>query len=379
MNLENIRKEIDEVDSQLVGLYKKRTGLVTEVAQYKKENNLPVLDSNREKILLEKVSHLAGEDFSDDIKALFSLLMDLSKTRQIKLLNTVSQTAEKINNAVKNTPSLFPEKSTVACQGSSGAYSNIAAEKIFKQPTIMNFSTFDDVFKAVESGLCKYGVLPLENSTAGSVNKIYDLMLNHNFNIVRSTRIIAGHSLLAKQGVKLTDIKEVYSHEQAINQCADYLKDLNVKITSCENTAKAAEYVASSGRTDIAAICSKSCAEIYNLNSLADNIQDNANNYTRFICISKNPEIYPGADRTSIMFSTKHEPGSLYKIISKFNALNINILKLESRPIPDRDFEFMFYIDFNTSVYSDNLTLLLTSVENEVESFRYLGSYSEVL
>jgi len=236
------------------------------------------------------------------------------------------------------------------------------------------------VFSSIEQGLCRYGVIPLENSTAGSVNQVYDLMMKHHFWVVRSVRLKVDHNLLAPRGVKLSDVKEIFSHEQAISQCADFLAKLpGVKVTACENTAAAAKKVAESGRTDWAALASRACAELYGLDCLAEAVQDQGNNYTRFICISKNLEIYPGADRTSLMMVLAHKPGSLYKVLSRFNALGINLNKLESRPIPERNFEFMFYFDLDTPVYSPQFIQLMGELDSLCESFSYLGSYSEVV
>ena len=176
-------------------------------------------------------------------------------------------------------------------------------------------------------------------------------------------------------------MKEIFSHEQAIGQCAQFLKTLGpeVKLTVCENTAMAAKLVAQSERRDVAAICSRNCMELYGLKCLRSAIQDSGNNYTRFICISKNLEIYPGADRTSIMLATAHKPGALYKLLARFYALGINITKLESRPIPDRDFEFMFYFDLETSIYSQEFVQIICELSASCEEFTYLGSYSEVV
>ena len=268
----------------------------------------------------------------------------------------------------------------MACQGIEGAYSQMACDSIFKSPTILYFDTFDHVFKAVESGMCQYGILPIENSTAGSVNAIYDLMIQHNFSIVRSVRLKVSHNLLAKHGTKLGDIREVFSHEQVISQCADYLAGMkNIKVTMVENTAVAARMVAQSDRTDVAAISSRFCGEEYGLNLVQTNVQDQDNNYTRFICISKIPEIYPGADRTSLMMTLPHRPGSLYHVLSKFYALGINLRKLESRPLPDREFEFMFYFDLECSVYAPEMERLFQDLDEESEYFRYLGTYNEVI
>ena len=244
----------------------------------------------------------------------------------------------------------------------------------------MFLNTWEGVFQAVNSGLCRYGVLPLENSNAGSVNRIYDLLAMYNFSIVRSTRLQINHSILTKKGVKLENIKEIYSHEQAIKQCSELLQSMkNVKVHTCDNTAMAAKMVAESDRKDIAAISSKLCAELYGLDVLKEAVQNSGNNYTRFICISKNLEIYPGANKTSLMIVTSHKPGSLYNVLAKFYCLGINIIKLESRPIPGRDFDFMFYFDIDVSVYSPKFQILLSQLESEAEQFQYLGSYTEVI
>ena len=207
-------------------------------------------------------------------------------------------------------------------------------------------------------------------------------MLHHSsFKIVRSTRLKIDHNLVAKKGTKLADIKEIFSHPQAISQCAAYLEKLgkDVKVTPCENTAAAAAAVAQSDRTDVAAIASHSCIALYGLERLAADIQDRSNNYTRFICISKKLEIYPGADKTSLMVVLPHRPGSLYQILARFYTLGLNLIKLESRPLPDREFEFMFYFDLETSVYSDEFIRMVDDLSAVCEEFQYLGSYSEVI
>jgi chorismate mutase/prephenate dehydratase len=244
----------------------------------------------------------------------------------------------------------------------------------------MYFKNFEGVFHAIDQGLCRYGILPIENSTAGSVNKVYDLMIRHNFSIVRTFRLKVDHNLLVNKGTKLEDIKEIYSHEQAISQCGEFLHSLpGVTAIPVANTAIAAEMVAKSGRKDVAALSSRSCAELYNLSCLQPSVQDKGNNRTRFICITKNMEIYPGADRTSIMMVLPHKPGALYKVLARLYTLGINVTKLESRPIPDREFEFMFYFDLETSIYSEEFVQLMCELDELCEEFKYLGSYSEVV
>lgn len=354
MELRDLRNKMDEIDASLVKLFCERMDTAGKIAEYKKENSMPVLDASREREKLSEVVNEAGETMGDYTSVLYSLLFELSRAYQGKLLKENSKFMKMFPNAIENTNKLFPQKASVACQGVEGAYSQLACEKLFKLPSILYFRDFDNVFSAIENGLCDYGVIPLENSTADSVNKVYDLMIKHDFSIIRSVRIKVDHSLVAKRGTKLENVKEVFSHEQAINQCSEFLNSLgkDVKITAVENTAAAAKMVSESQRTDVAAICSHSCVELYGLKCLSSAIQDKGNNYTRFICISKNLEIYPGADRTSIMLVTAHKPGALYKVLARFYALGINLIKLESRPLPDRDFEFMFYFDLDTSIYS---------------------------
>ena len=380
MELNDYRQKLDKIDDELLSLFIERMNIAAEIAAWKKENSLPVLDVRREKEKLRTLEEKSPEEFSDYTVSLFSLIMELSRSQQNRILHPVSAETRAIENALRDTPQLFPEKAMVACQGVEGAYSGIACEKLFARPNIFYFSTFDAVFSAIEKGLCRYGVIPVENSTAGSVNAVYDLMLRHDFRIVRSVRIKVDHNLLAKAGTKTGDIREIYSHSQAIAQCSAFLQNFpNVKVIPCENTAVAAKMVAESDDPHTAALSSRVCSKLYGLDILKPDIQDSGNNHTRFICISKNLEIYPGADRTSLMMVIPHEPGSLYKVLSRFYALGINLIKLESRPLPERSFEFMFYFDLDTSVYSPKFIQLMGELGDLCEEYEYLGSYSEVV
>ena len=379
-NLTQLRDQIDGIDQKLVELFKQRMAVSREVAAYKQEHGLPTLDAGRERALLAKVGSLAGEDLADYTESVFRSIMAASRSYQKQCEGSGSPVYEGIRTALSTTPDLFPQRATVACQGIEGAYSQIACDSIFKSPTILYFDTFDHVFKAVESGMCQYGILPIENSTAGSVNATYDLMTRHNFSIVRSARLKVSHNLLAKAGTGLPDIKEVFSHEQAIRQCSEFLAaNPDIKVTPVENTAVAAELVARSPRPDVAALCSHACEALYGLRCLAPNVQDQGNNHTRFICISRDLEIYPGSDRTSIRLVLDHKPGALSKVLSRLYVRGINVTKLESRPIPDRDFEFQFYFDLETSVYSPEFAQMLCDLEGLCQEFQYLGSYREVV
>lgn len=380
MDLKELRSQIDEIDDQLVKLFCQRMDIAAQVAQYKKEQGLPILMPAREREKLQDVSQKAGPEMAGYTRTLYTMLFELSRSYQSKLFGGSQALYNSITKAIDSTPKLFPQSAMVACQGVEGAYSQLACEKIFANPMIMYFKTFDGVFQAIDQGLCQYGILPIENSTAGSVTKVYDLMIQHNFYIARTFRLKVDHNLLANPGAKLEDIQEIYSHEQAINQCSAFLHSLKgVNVVPVANTAVAAEMVAASGRKDVAALSSRSCMELYNLKNLAASVQDKGNNRTRFICISKNMEIYPGSDKTSIMMVLSHKPGALYKVLARIYSLGINVTKLESRPIPDREFEFMFYFDLETSIYSDQFAVLMCELESLCEEFKYLGSYTEVV
>ena len=382
MDLADIRQTIDGIDTTLLNSFVERMDIATEVAKSKIEMGKAVFDPARERSKLNNLASRAPERYEAQTIALFRLLMSMSKAEQQRYINelkgiTISQKAH-ATAAAFDTP--FPQTATVACQGVEGAYSQIAACKLFDVPDIAFFETFEGVMRAVRDGFCEFGVLPIENSTAGSVNKVFDLMGAHEFSIVRSTRVKVDHCLLAKKGAHVEGIRDIYSHEQAIRQCAAFLETMpEARVHVCENTAVAARMVADAGRDDVAALSSRSCAELYGLSVLGSAVQDRDNNYTRFACISKKLEIYLGADRSSMTLVTPHQPGSLYKLLAKFYALDINVVKLESRPIPERDFDFGFYFDIDCPVASDEFRALMSTIEGLCQDFRYLGSYSEVI
>lgn len=380
LNLDILRNQIDDIDTQITELFKKRMETALNIAKYKQEHGIAVLNDKREKEVLHKVSEQIGEPLDGYARMLFNTLFDASRSYQNNFLARKSDLSERISAALEATPALFPKKAVVACQGVAGSHSQAACEKLFEVPSIMYFNSFEGVFNAVEKGLCQYGILPIENSSYGSVGSVYDLMQNYNFHIVKSIRLRVNHNLMAKPGTKLSDVREIFSHEQAIGQCGEFLKTLkDVKITVCENTAIAAKLVADSDRTDIAAISSMECLNLYGLELLKKHIQVTDNNYTRFICISKNMEIYPGSNKISLILSLPHTPRSLYHAIAKFATLGVNLTKLESRPIPGSDFEFMFYFDLEASVYSPELINLLSELENQPETFVFLGCYTEAI
>lgn len=379
MDIKELRQEIDTIDSEMLTLFKKRMHTSAEIGRYKKENNLPVRNAAREREILSRVSDEAGSALETYARTMFSTMFDLSRAYQRSLLIGETDLSRRIRKAIEETPKIFPARGVVACQGIEGAYSQLACDKLFTAPSIMYFKQFENVFQAVERGLCQFGILPIENSSYGSVNRVYDLMKGYNFHIVRSLKLKISHALLVKEGTALEGIREIYSHEQAIGQCSAFLEShKNIRVHVCENTAVAAKTVSESPRADIAAISSPQCAELYGLHALDKHIQNTDHNYTRFICISKEMMIFPGASRISLMLSVSHTPGALYEMISRFAALGINLVKLESRPIPGRDFEFLFYFDIDASIYAEDVVKLLSELETGPDTFVFLGSYSEV-
>ena len=375
--LEELSVKMDEIDKQLVDLLNNRMKLSHDIAEERCKAGLSSADPAHERALLAKVGTLTDEAHAAYIQSIFNTVTAVDRSCRNHGVNASSELYESIRAALKNTPELFPQRATVACQGSEGSHSQLACDKVFKSPTILYFNTFENVFKAVEKGMCEYGILPIEYSTAGSVNAIYDLMTKHNFSIVRSVRLRVGYDLLVRPNTKKNALREIYSTEDVLASCGDYLGALkNVKVTPVEDLDTAARKAMQSENT--AAVSTRFSAEAYGLKVLEAEIQDIGDNYTRFICISKNHEIYPGADRVSLMMTLPHKPGALYYVLSKFYALGINLLKLESRPLADRGFEFMFYFDLECSVYSPEMERLFCDLEAESEQFRYLGAYSEL-
>ena len=378
--IEELRKKIDEIDDKIAALYLERQNTVREIGEEKARTHTAVSDPAREKKIIARVTKQADDEQKIYLKRVFETIMETSRAYQRRLVAPVSKLSDELRRVLMEGKKYFPVSSTVACQGVEGSYSSIAADKLFEIADIKFFRDIEGVFQAVEKGLCDYGVLPIENSAVGSVNAVYDLMKKHRFYIVRSIKLKVSHHLLAKKGVALSDIKEIYSHEQAIGQCSAYLQKLpsSVKVTACPNTAVAAETVANSDRTDIACISSRNCADLYDLGILDSNIQDNDSNYTRFICISKTLEVFAPANRISIMMTLPHESGSLNRVLNKFSTLGLNLTKLESRPLPGTDFEFMFYFDFEGQIENSDTLSLIAELDQGTEQFVFLGSYYEV-
>ena len=378
MELSEIRARINDVDDELLRLFLERMELSEEVASYKNEHHLPILNKERERAILAKVTEKAGEK-ERYAYHLFSTLFELSRSRQAELISAPTKVEAQVKSSLAAGGEVFPQTGLVACQGVEGANSQVACDRLLPRGNIVYVKSFEAVFSAVESGLCKFGVVPIENSSNGSVRAIYDLIQRKKFSIVRSTRLCIRHELLALPGVKMDDITEIYSHEQAIGQCSKFLNGLGgVRVIPCDNTAMAAKMVADSGSRHAAAISSHPCAALYGLQCVNDAIQDSDNNYTRFICITKDPVIYAGANRISLIIACDNKPGALYEILSKLAALGINMTKLESCPVTGRNFEFIFFLELEASVHEPGVLPMLEELERSCASFQFLGSYAEV-
>jgi chorismate mutase/prephenate dehydratase len=378
MALDELRERIDAVDDQMAKLFAERMALAAEVGKEKNKTGAPIENTAREKEILNRVVSDMPEDIKLYAKQVFGILFDTSKAYQSGFVDLKSHIKEEIAQALIDGWQKFPASAVVACQGVLGAYSSIAADKLFSISNHMYFKDFEGVFNAVERGMCEFGVLPIENSLVGSVNAVYDLMARHKFYIAKSVKLSVKHYLLANAGTRLSDVKEIFSHEQAFGQCAKFLQTLkDVKLTPCENTAIAAKRLAESGRRDAACIASRECAGYYGLSVLQPNIQDNDNNYTRFIAISKKFKAYENAGKISIMVNLPHQAGSLNRVLNKFSALSLNLTKIESRPIPNSAFEFSFYFDFDAKIQNVEVQNLLSELERTSDRFVFLGSYEE--
>ncbi len=367
------RSRIDEVDAKILNLFQERMRIVADVAEYKKSVGKPIFDPVREHQRIKDMTEAADPQFADCVGPLWLMLMELSRARQSQLIEGTHTLPE-----FQLAP--LDPCSSVACQGVEGAYSQQAAQILFPQGEISFAPSWEDVCERVRQDKAQFGVLPLENSTAGSVDRVYDLLTEGNLSIVGSVRLSIHHDLLAKPGTHLSDVCEIYSHEQALRQSQRFIDGLGCGIhaTIVANTAMAAKMVAQSNRSDVAAISSPACAELYGLETLASNVQDQNTNFTRFVCIAPHPIVTPDADRSSLVLVLPHQPGSLYRALARMAALGVNMIKLESRPIPGREFEFMFYVDIEGTIDDEPVKTLVFQLEDICEQCKFLGSYAEV-
>lgn len=375
MELDMLRDRIDVTDRELLRLFKQRMELVRRVAEYKASHGLPVYQPQREQELLDRVAVLAGEDYAGSARMLFTAIMDISKALQHTALAEDGALDALLEQAVR-TRAPAAAGASVACQGVRGAYSYLAAAHLVSQPQRHCFERFSDVRDAVLDGRCRYGVLPLENSSAGSVGEVYDLLSLGGLYIVKAYDLSVSHCLLGVPGARLEQVRRVYSHPQALSQCGDFFAaNRSLEAVACANTAVAAQEVAQRADPAEAALAHGECAALYGLNILLADVQSAVDNRTRFILVSKSPEVPENASRIALMLKTAHTPGALYRVMSRFAARGFNITKIESRPIPEQPFEFMFFFEFDGSVAAEEVRLLLQSLGGDCVTFRFLGNY----
>lgn len=369
MDLQQLRNGIDDIDKEILDLFMKRMELCKGVADYKKEHGLPVFQGGREQQVIDRIKALTGDpSLEAGTAALFTTIMDISKILQNRKILSSAE------NAVCDAPD-FDSAQRIGCQGTSGANSETAARLIFGSKKPIFYKTFEDVFAAVQSGELDYGVLPVHNSTAGSVSSTYDLMAKYSVYTVKEVCVEINHCLAARKNIEPEEISLVYSHPQAIAQCCDYLTAHGIKSAEYGNTATAAAMVAESDDDTIAAICSVDCAEQLGLHIVAKNISDCTINRTRFICISRNMQIDPESDAISVMLKIPDTEGSLYRLLTKFYVNGMNLIKIESRPLKDGSFNVMFYLDFSGRIDDPNVKAVMNDLAENVEYFRFLGTF----
>lgn len=380
MELSEIRPQLDAVDNELLDLFLKRMALIDKVADAKRRDpSKPLYDPAREREILMRIREKAGSEYGDAAHQLFRMILELSRARQAAQLIPATSVAARVAAMCANEQNVFPQTGRIAVSGVEGSHAGAAADRLFPKGDIIFMEGFPAVVQAVQAGLCKFGILPVENSVHGSVRQVYDLLREPDICIVRSVRQLIRHVLLTQKEAKLSDIKTIYTHEQAAGQCSRFIQKLGVDVVPCVSTAHAAQRVAEAQDKSVAAIAGEACAKLYGLSVLTDDIQNESNNDTRFLCITKGASCYAGADRMSILVNCANSPGALYQMIAKISALGINMCKLESMPIPGTNFSYRFYMDLECNVHQEGILGLLCELERSCDSFKLLGNYTEIV
>ena len=375
-DLTQIRKEIDDIDEKMIALYKKRMGLASEVAEYKIANHKPVLDKQREAEKIASLTAMAEDGFEKQgIKELFELIMSTSRKKQYHLLNFQDQI---FDLGFLSCDSYDFSDAKVVYQGVSGAYSEEALQKFFKTDETTSFcvDSWREAMECLKNNTADYAVLPIENSTAGAVTQNYDLLTEYDVAIIGEQEIPIKHCLLGIKGASFSDIKKVYSHPQAIFQCDKYLTKYSyITAEALQNTAMAAKKVKEEQNKSVAAIAGKINAKLYDLEIIEEGIQDEKNNITRFIIVSNKKMYLSKASKISISFEIPHKEGSLYHILSHFIFNGINMTKIESRPIKEKQWEYRFFVDFNGNLKDEAVINALIGLKEETSSLKILGNY----
>ncbi len=374
MNLEESRRQIDEIDRDILKLFEKRMAYAEQVAQYKQKHHLPIFQKDREQAILKRVQSAASPQYADGALLLFQNLMEISKCSQQAAAK--SSFSEELLGEAKQESDL-PDCPKVGYFGMEGSFTSTAAFSQFCESRCQSFSTFSEVFDAVEAGLVDLGVLPIDNSSAGSVDQVYQLLRSYPLFINRMIQLKIEHCLAAKPGVPQKKIKRVYSHSQALTQCKNHLEEAGLLCISSPSTAEAARFVSES-REPLAAICSESTARRYGLQVLQKDMQDACENYTRFIVISRHLYLRKQDNVIAISLALPHETGALYRLLAKFSIHRVNLTKIESQPIGTKHFDVVFYLDFSGNLADQTTRFLLNSLQDEVDQFRFLGCYRGV-
>lgn len=369
-DLNELRQGINGIDKEIERLFAERMELCVQVAEYKKQNALDIFQSSREDEILDRVRRDMPEWLGGGSQVLFSTLMDISKLLQYQ---RVFAEREEIAHA----PLDLTKPARAAVPGISGSYSHLACGQFSKALEPVFYDSFRKVFKAVESGECELGVVPIENSTAGSVSQTYELLKEYDLKICATTKLTVSHCLAARPGTREEDIEILCSHEQALMQCSRFIHSGGYSTRTAKNSSIAAELVAGSSEP-ISAICSEKCAEEQGLVVLRRDIADARHNATRFILISKETLCPEGADTISVSLALPHRRAALYRLLTKFSAAGLNLTMIESRPIADTDFDAVFYLDFEGSLKSPQVVKLIDELSYELSYFKFLGNYKLV-
>lgn len=374
MDLRKLREQIDGIDEQIVALYEKRMDISRQVAEYKIETGKKVFDRQREQEKLARVKTLTHNEFnSHGVEELFEQIMSMSRKLQYQLL------AEKTGMGrlpFIGVDELDTKKARVVFQGAEGAYSQAAMMTYFGDAVdSFHVDSFRDAMSAIDEGSADFAVLPIENSTAGIVSEIYDLLVEFENYIVGEQIIKIEHCLLGVPGAELSDIKRVYSHPQSLMQSARYLADHDWQQISMQNNAFAAAKVAKEGDKTQAAIAGEHAGKIYGLKVLKKGINHSGSNSTRFIIVTNQKIFRKDARKVSICFEVAHESGSLYHMLSHFIYNNLNLTKIESRPIEDRNWEYRFFVDFEGNLADSSVKNALRGLREEARNMKILGNY----
>ncbi len=374
-DLSEIRQKIDRIDKQLVELFQERMQCASEVAEYKREKKMAVYDKAREDEKLETLSAMAEDSFMKrSLKEIFRQIMSISRKYQYQLLKQRDRYIENYFQEVEELE-IYPD-TRVVYQGVEGAYQQMAVEKFFgKEIDHYHVDTFNDVALALNRGDADYGILPIENSSAGNVEGNYDILLKNDICVVAEVILEIKHGLIGIPGADKDKLKVVYSHPQGLMQCRDYLEQMGVKVISVSNTALAAKKVKEEGDPSQGAIASEKAAEIYGLEILEHHVNDVRSNATRFLVLSKKRQYRKGADKVSISFTLPHESGSLYDALSHLIFNDLSMTNIESVPLRDADWEYRFFIDVTGNLKDPAMRNALKGIREEAVDFRILGNY----